>query len=138
MKKHNLLFDTLYNDKTTMELDIQLALLYGTDSMQLDIIVPRLQMQKGMIDCGLFALAIATCTLASGIDTVSQSWIQEDMITHCMQCFELFPAKIRGLRSGKLPNPHVFAIDLICDCHPEYAYDVSGENTDQRVVQCDK
>ena len=31
MKKHILLFDTLYNNKTTMELDIQLALLYGTD-----------------------------------------------------------------------------------------------------------
>ena len=77
--------------------------------MQLDIIVPRLQMQKGMIDCGLFALAIATC-IASGIDPMSQSWIQEYMRTHCMQCFELeyaslFPAKTRGLRSGKLPNP---------------------------------
>ena len=52
-----LLFDSLYNNKTTMKLDTQLALLYGTESIQIDVIVPRIQRQNGMFDCGLFALA---------------------------------------------------------------------------------
>ena len=136
-----LLFDSLNTNKTTMEIDTQLALLYGTESMQIDVIVPRIQKQNGIFDCGLFALATATC-IAAGIDPVTQTWNQDEMRAHCIECIRNehaspFPARTRGLRSGKLPHPHVFTIELICDCRlPEFAFDTS-ENIITRAVQCE-
>ena len=57
----------------------------GLDSMQLVVTVPRIQLLKGGNDCGLFTLATSTC-VAAGIDPVSQTWNQEEMRAHCMQC----------------------------------------------------
>ena len=41
-------------------------------SMQLVVTISRIRLQKGRNDCGLFALATATC-IAAGIDPVSQA-----------------------------------------------------------------
>ena len=66
------------------------------------------------------------------------------MRAHCRECIQNehaspFPARTRGLRSGKLPNPHVFTIELVCDCKlPEFAFDTSGEENTTRAVQCVK
>ena len=110
--------------------------------MQLNITIPRIQIQKGAYDCGLYALASATC-IAAGIDPMTQTWDQKSMRTHCIQCIKsgiasLFPSSTRGLRTGKLPKPRQFILDLICDCNlPEYAYTSLKDGTDTRVVQCD-
>ena len=50
-----LLHDSLNKKQTTMELDTQLAQIYATYSMQLNITIPRIQIQKGAYDCGLYA-----------------------------------------------------------------------------------
>ena len=62
-----------------MELDTQLAQIYGTPSMQLDVTVPRIQTQSGGYDCGLFVLSSATC-IAAGIDPMSQTWDKKNEV----------------------------------------------------------
>ena len=137
-----LLYDSLNKKQTTMELDTQLALIYATDAMQLSVTVPRIQTQKGGYDCGLFAFASATC-IAAGIDPMTQTWDQTAMRAHCIQCIKSgiaspFPSSTRGLRTGRLPQPRQFIIDLICDCNlPEYAYNSSKNEGSARAVQCD-
>ena len=125
-----------------MELDTQLAQLYATESMQLNVIVPRTQRQKEPYDCGLFALATATC-IAAGVDPVTQTWDQNNMRAHCNDCIQkerasLFPASTRGMRTGKLPQSHQFTVDLICDCKlPEFAFNKSNQETVTHAIQCD-
>ena len=46
------------------------------------------------------------------------------MRTHCIQCIKsgiasIFPYSTRGLRTGKLPEPRQFILDLICDCQEQ-------------------
>ena len=91
-----------------MELDTQLYQLYATELMQLNVIVSRIQRQKGSYDCGLFALATATC-IAVGVDPVTQTWDQNKMRAHCNDCIQnerasLFPASTRRCVRVNYPN----------------------------------
>ena len=133
----------MFNGNTTMNLDTQLALLYADNTMQLEIIVPKIQRQTGSKDCGLFAVAAATAT-ATGHDPVYLTWNQSEMRRHFIKCIETeivtpFPSKARGTRTGKIPKPHSYTIDCICDCNlPEFAYINSNGNGGSRIIQCDK
>ena len=124
-----------------MYLDTQLAFLYAGNSMQLEVVVPRIQKHTGITDCGIFAAAVATA-IAVGDDPVYLTWNQKEIREHYLRCIETetvtpFPSKTRGIRTGKIPLPYRYTIDCICDCNlPEFAYvKLVGDTT--LTVQCD-
>ena len=60
------LYDSLMTGKTTEELDVQLALLYGDGTGDLKVTLAPIQQQRGGADCGLFAAAVCLA-LATGV-----------------------------------------------------------------------
>ena len=68
-----------------MYLDTQLAFLYAGNSMQLEVVVPRIQKQTGITDCGIFAAAVATA-IAVGDDPVYLTWNQKEIREHYLRC----------------------------------------------------
>ena len=132
----------MFRGVTTMNLDTQLGLLYADKSMQLEVEVPKIQQQVGGTDCGLFAAAVVTA-IATGSDPIYLTWIQTKMREHFIKCIEtenitLFPSVTRGKRTGKVPIPHRYTIDCICDCNlPEFAYAGSIEDGSTYTIQCD-
>jgi len=68
---------------------------------RLTVTVVLQQLQKGISDCGLFAIANATA-LAHGINPTSVTWDQSKMRKHLAQCFlnnrlEVFPHEVTYL-----------------------------------------
>ena len=61
------LYDSLMTGKTTEELDVQLALLYGDGTGDLKVTLAPIQQQRGGADCGLIAAAVCLA-LATGVD----------------------------------------------------------------------
>ena len=49
--------------------------------------VPPVQKQQGIVDCGVFAVAFATC-LASGHDPSSYQFNQKEMRSHLFTCLQ--------------------------------------------------
>ena len=134
----------MFRGATTMNLDTQLALLYPDKSMQLEVEVPKIQQQVGGTDCGFFAAAVVTA-IATGSDPIYLTWIQTKMREHFIKCIEteditLFPSVTRGKRTGKVPIPHRYTIDCICDCNlfAKFAYAGSIEDVSSTyTIQCD-
>ena len=83
-------YDSVYSniDNATTEV---ISNLFGTTSTKMIAV----QRQRGGVDCGLFAIAMATA-IAFGIDPASQEFNQREMRTHLVKCFDekvmlLFP-----------------------------------------------
>ena len=84
------MYDSIYSniDNATTEV---ISNLFGTTSTKMIAV----QRQRGGVDCGLFAIAMATA-IAFGIDPGSQEFNQGEMRTHLVKCFDekvmlLFP-----------------------------------------------
>ena len=74
------MYDSLYNDDNATKNKLE-----KTFANKLHYIIPRLQKQKGAIDCGLFAVAFTT-NLAYGKNTFKLD--QSQMHHHLFACFE--------------------------------------------------
>ena len=64
-----------YAGRTSEELDVQLALLYGDSTGDLNVSFSHIQQQRGGADCGLFAAAVCLA-LATGVDPETIQWRQ--------------------------------------------------------------
>ena len=83
------LYDSLYMESTSEDLDIQLALLFRREVGNLTIHVPpNQQQQRGGADCGLFAIA-NSLALVMGQDPTRQRWQQNKMRIHLSECFRM-------------------------------------------------
>ena len=113
------LYDSLFHNQTSEELDIQLALLYCHESENLIITAQPFQQQTGVF-------AIAACiALANGLQPTNLKWRQKTMRSHLINC--ILSEKITLLPSLpsntlKTNHPKVFTIELWCLCRlPEFA-----------------
>ena len=122
--------------RTTEELSVQLALLYGHDA-ELKLTIASIQQQRGGADCGLFAAAVCL-TIATGGDPTQVCWKQARMRSHLSDCLNSevltpFP-KIESivLRSRITTNVRTdLKIKLWCLCHlPAYAF--------RNMIECPK
>ena len=112
-----LIYDSLFSRKATETLVEKICVLnYFMSSTFLDIQIMDMQRQSGGDDCGLFAIASALC-LCEGKDPGTQSWNQQSMRQHLLQCFadgELkpFQSEKRRKRAAKLTQ----RVQLYCTC----------------------
>ena len=67
------LYDSLMTGRTSEELDVQLALLYGHGTGDLKVTFSPIQQQWGGADCGLFAAAVCLA-LVTGVDPATVRW----------------------------------------------------------------
>ena len=117
------LFDSLLHNSTSEQLDIQLALLYRNEIANLIVTAQPLQKQKGIYDCGLYAIAVCIA-LANKQDPGNLRWRQEAMRTHLKNCIlseqiTPLPSLQHNAVTRKLPK--VFTIKLRCLCRlPEF------------------
>ena len=63
-----------------------IVMLFGDRDVTCNI--PPVQKQQGIVDCGLFAIAFATC-LARGHDPSSYQFNQNEMHSHLFTCLQL-------------------------------------------------
>ena len=61
------LYDSMITGRTSEELDVQLSLLYGSNSGELNVTFVPIQQQIGGADCRLFAVAVCLA-VANGDD----------------------------------------------------------------------
>ena len=122
------LYDSLMAGKTSEELDVQLALLYGDGTGDLKIIFAPIQQQRGGADCGLFA-AVVCLALATGVDPATIRCKQNRMRTHLSECltneiltpFHRTEISLRPRLTSKLTSD--YTIKLWCVCHlPSFAF----------------
>ena len=78
------IYDSLFTkvDDTTMS---TIVMLFGDRDVTCNI--PPVQKQQGIVDCGLFAIAFATC-LACGHDPSSYQFNQNEMRSHLFTCLQ--------------------------------------------------
>ena len=86
-----------------------------------------IQGQRGSSDCGLFAIAVATC-LCFGILPQDCSWKQEDFRPHLSVCFEtgglaLFPVLKQDRKHKGFKR--VEEIEVFCHCRQPYVENVA-------------
>ena len=122
------LYDSLLTGKTSEELDVQLALLYGDGTGDLKVTFAPIQQQRGGADCGLFAAAVCLA-LATGVDPATIRWKQNRMRTHLSECltneiltpFPTTEITLRPRLTSKLTSD--YTIKLWCVCHlPSFAF----------------
>ena len=90
----------------------------------------KIQKQINSSDCGLFALAFAT-DLCHGIDPVTESYYQEKMHTHyvdCLNSLEMVPFLKTTQRVPYHVHNSKTTMDIFCVCRMP--------NDDQEYVQC--
>ena len=126
-----ILYDSLYSGAGLL-LKKQICSIIHTNEKEVTLIYPHVQQQSGTCDCGLFALAFATC-LVNGIKPETQMFKQDLMRQHLYKCFQegkmsMFPSTARK-NTLKRQYRAVDTFSINCNCrNPEY-----GD-----MVQCSK
>ena len=131
------LYDSMMTGRTSEELDVQLSLLYGSCSGELNVTFVPIQQQRGGADCGLFAAAVCLA-VTNGDDPALVRWKQNRMRSHLSGCFnnELltpFPTTESKILRSKMSthSRSEFKIKLWCLCNlPSYAF--------ANMVECPK
>lgn len=131
-----LLFDSLGLFMTMNDqLLLQIAKIYSAPPDQDTLKVQKMsvQQQKGVIDCGLFAIAFAV-EVCLGKNPEYFQFDQPKMRTHLYNCLTegkmiQFP-KVNGPESLPRPGRTVYNIKLYCYCR-------MPEEFDSNMVQCD-
>ena len=122
------LYDSLMTGRTSEELDLQLALLYGDSTGDINVNFSHIQQQRGA-DCGLFAAAVCLA-LATGVNPETIRWRQNKMRVHMSECikkevlipFPTIQGNILRLRTTTL-SKNDFKIKLWCVCNlPSFAF----------------
>ncbi|KAI8513190.1 hypothetical protein Bbelb_098290 [Branchiostoma belcheri] len=118
------LYDSIGADMTTY-LQVQLYQTYAAFADQernvLTIILPEVQRQKNVFDCGLFAIAWAV-DIAQGQDVSSIAYDDRKMRSHLKKCFEqgrLTPFPHLTSQRKKVGFTRVSRISLVCCCKQE-------------------
>ncbi|KAI6657249.1 hypothetical protein LOD99_11152 [Oopsacas minuta] len=130
-------YDSLATGRTSGELDIQLALLYGLSAGKMTVTFAPIQQQRGGADCRLFAAAVCRA-IANGDDPQHIRWKQNWMRSYLSDCFKTetlkpFPAtESKQLRTKILTSSRSeFKIELWCLCNlPEFA--------SSNMIECSK
>lgn len=108
----------------------QICALIFSDSNEITLNFPSVQLQKGASDCGLFSVAYAT-TLCTGFDPVDLKYNQEFFRTHLFECIQkkfITPFPCEMLTKKRQPQNIVQVVPLHCVCRqPE----------EGRMAQCD-
>ncbi|XP_078671420.1 uncharacterized protein LOC144911416 [Branchiostoma floridae x Branchiostoma belcheri] len=118
------LYDSIGADMTA-SLQVQLYQTYAAFADQerniLTIILPEVQRQKNVFDCGLFAIAWAV-DIAQGQDVSSIAYDDRKMRSHLEKCFKqgrLTPFPHLTNRRKKVGLTRVSRISLVCCCKQE-------------------
>ncbi|XP_078701302.1 uncharacterized protein LOC144927629 isoform X3 [Branchiostoma floridae x Branchiostoma belcheri] len=118
------LYDSIGADMTS-SLQVQLYQTYVAFADQernvLTIILPGVQRQKNVVDCGLFAIAWAV-DIAQGQDVSSIAYDDRKMRSHLEKCFEqgrLTPFPHLTSYRKKVGLTRVSRISLVCHCKQE-------------------
>ncbi|XP_078681624.1 uncharacterized protein LOC144916369 [Branchiostoma floridae x Branchiostoma belcheri] len=118
------LYDSIGADMTA-SLQVQLYQTYAAFSDQernvLTIILPEVQRQKNVFDCGLFAIAWAV-DIAQGQDVSSIGYDDRKMRSHLKKCLEqgrLTPFPHLTSQRKKVGFTRVSRISLVCRCKQE-------------------
>ena len=127
---HINILDSILSVDITSQNKQQLAALVHTQDDQVVLEFQPAQLQRGINDRGLFALAYAA-SLCSGEDPTVVSYIQHRFRKHLLHCFEEkimtpFPKRTRQKKKLPLRSSRTFSIYCICRL-PE-----SG-----RMIMCD-
>ena len=94
-----------------------LAALLNTSSVNMTIVWPSMQNQKGCSDCGLFAVAVAY-SLLTGKDPTTQAYDQKMMRVHLAMCFQVRELAQFPTNLGVLPmqRERKKVVELFCHC----------------------
>ena len=118
----------MFHQRTSEQLDIQLALLYCRESGDLKVTVEPLQQQRGVSDCGVFAITVCIA-LANGLEPDQMIWRQANMRNHLQSLINSekispLPTLSNRLASNvRSSTKLVYTIKLWCLCRlPEFAY----------------
>ncbi|XP_078681625.1 polycystin-1-like protein 2 [Branchiostoma floridae x Branchiostoma belcheri] len=118
------LYDSIGADMTTY-LQVQLYQTYAAFADQernvLTIILPEVQCQTNVVDCGLFAIAWAV-DIAQGQDVSSIAYDDRKMRSHLKKCLEqgrLTPFPHLTSQRKKVGFTRVSRISLVCRCKQE-------------------
>ena len=129
------LFDSLTHDVLPSSLEEQIAAVYANCCSKdglLMITSVGVQQQKGMMDCGLFAITFAYHS-AQGDNVSRLEFDQPRMRQHLLDCFqseELKPFPMTTAKPQKRRSKHIF-IHLHCTiCLMPDSYDV-------KMIECD-
>ncbi|KAI6662046.1 hypothetical protein LOD99_9633 [Oopsacas minuta] len=121
-------YDSLLIRGLSEELDIQLALLYRSETEDLKVTVQELQQQRGISDCGVFAIAVSIA-LANGLEPSILRWNQGNMRRHLRNFIiseKLSPLPTiseRPCSRIKVNKKLEYTIELWCICRlPEFAF----------------
>ena len=121
-------YDSKFNQHSSEQLDIQLSLLYGTQSKSLKVVVQPIQQQRGVSDCGVFAISVCIA-LANDVDPCELRWRQANMRNHLRKCIESerlsTPPTVPSRLGKKIQTnlKHEYVIKLWCLCRlPEFAF----------------
>lgn len=132
------LYDSLQPKKIKPELQTQLATLYGHvgSEKELRVFMPQVQVQRGGVDCGCFAVAFAV-SLLFGDDPTTLLYSQQEMRGHlegCLQSqlFTPFPASEKKAKRKLKTIEHTISlwtyiyiyIYIACKKKMQYFFDV--------------
>ena len=104
------LFDSLTCDDLPSTLEEQIAAVYANFCSKdglLTITKVGVQQQKGMTDCGLFAIAFAYPS-AQGDDVATLEFDQSVMLQHLLDCLQSAQLKPFPLPSQRNKNPSTY------------------------------
>lgn len=113
------IYDSKYSS-TTSDLQEQIASIVCSPYSTLVLQFPNVSLQSGSSDCGLYAIAYATC-LALGEDPTNYHFDQRCMRDHLVQCLEskkmkTFPILRERRRKMKNTIKAVENISIYCMC----------------------
>ena len=122
-------YDSLYDDISPSyksKLLKQIVYMLFPKSKHVTLQWADVQKQRGLNDCGLFAIAIAT-SLCYGILPQGCVWMQEMMRGHLSTCFHqgsltCFPESATGKQNQK--HLRVEKVEVFCHCRQPYTKDL--------------
>ena len=134
-------YDSLFKGVIKDQVRRNIATICKSSKPNIRIRVIPCQQQQNSVDCGLFAVAVAT-DLAFGIDPSANSFDPSLMRGHLLQCFEddrLTPFPVIKKRF-KICCSKMITCDIYCYCRDVYLDDdiQSSENFMANCSNCDE
>ena len=120
-----MIYDSLYKDfspSVKPKFVKQMAYMVQPTSKKMTLWWGDIQKQKGSDDCGLFAIAVATC-LAFGILPEECSWEQDAMHNHLCECFEkgfISPFPVSSTKRVHVGYLRMEDVEVYCHCKQPY------------------
>lgn len=121
------LYDSLY-DVVHIDTKMQIAAMMHTNDPHINVLVHKIQFQRGSSDCGLYSIAYAT-DVAHGNDPASFKYKQELLRSHFLTSLEKnelipFPSEVICRK-----KPKKICISIMCTCR-------LPDNGKEKMAQC--